>query len=82
MSKYKDITGQPLAVGDRVAYATSQSNSVEMKLGVITELVETVPKYEWESVVHKIRVQVEETSGYRPPKKPVLIAKLYRVVKI
>lgn len=83
MSEYKDITGQDLNVGDRIAYATSQSNSVEMKLGTITELVpQKLDKYEWMQPV-KIRVQVEETSArWGTPAKPVLITKLERVVKL
>lgn len=80
MSEYKDITGQNLNVGDRIAYATSQSNSVEMKLGTIVELVQTISYND--RVIPKIRVQVEETSGYRAPAKPVLLEKLKRVVKL
>ena len=79
---WTDIVGRDLEVGDRIAYATSQSNSVEMKIGTITELVMSKKVADWQTPSPKIRVQVEQTSGYLPPEKPVLISKLDRVVKL
>ena len=81
MSEYKDITGQDLNVGDRVAYATSQSNSVSMKIGNITELVSKESGWS-DRMVHKIRILVDTSSDRWLPEKPVLIEKLNRVVKL
>lgn len=77
----KDLQGKTLQVGDIIAYATSQSNSVEMKIGEVIELIPTILSENGRLVKSsKIRVEVHKSSSYFKPSKPVLITNFNRVV--
>lgn len=77
----KDLQGKTLQVGDIIAYATSQSNSVEMKIGAVIELIPAVVSANGSITKYsKIRVDVLKSSSYFKPSKPVLITNFDRVV--
>lgn len=77
----EDLQGKTLQVGDIIAYATSQSNSVEMKIGEVIELIPALVSEKGRLVKSsKIRVEVHKSSSYFKPSKPVLITNFNRVV--
>lgn len=86
MSTTLDLTGRPVVVGDRIAYAATDGRSSGLRVGKITEIVEAhqkVEKYWTTEVPTKLRVEVEVSSGFVTIGKPVLIeAGFKRFVKL
>lgn len=64
---HKDIAGEPLNVGDRVAYATkAKGDKVVQKLGVILELVYVKANKHGEPEPPQVRVRVDHVSNSAP----------------
>ena len=77
-----DLDGKRAIVGDRVAYAVTDGRSGAMRIGKVIEIVPKREKYEsWDTkkeysphkVPTKLRIEVQESTGYGTPAKPVLI---------
>lgn len=81
-----DLAGAVVKVGDRVAYAATDGRSAGLRLGKVIEVRAAHVKKEthWDSDVPcKLRIEVEDTSGFSSINKPVLIATgMKRFVKI
>jgi hypothetical protein len=82
-----DLTGTDVKVGDRIAYAVTAGRSGCLRVGKVIEIVwghHKEPEKRWISPVPtKLRVEVEISSSYGTPEKPVLIeAGFKRFVKI
>lgn len=71
-----DLRGNPVGVGDTIAYAVTAGRSGAMRIGKVIEIVwahEKVERYWKDNVPTKLRVEVSESSSYGKPSKPVLI---------
>jgi hypothetical protein len=83
-----DLRGNPVAVGDTIVYGATDGRSAGMRIGKVTEIVWAHEKmdYAWSystKVPTKLRVEVEISSGFWAPSKPVLIeAGFKRFVKL
>lgn len=67
MSAHNDITGQPLNVGDRVAYATkAKGDRVVQKLGVILELIYVKANTHGDPEPPLVKVRVDQVSNNAP----------------
>ena len=76
-----DLTGKMVKVGDTIAYAATDGRSAGLRVGKVTEIVDAHQKVEkhWtRDVPLKIRVLVDQSSGYWAPEKPVLIEAGFR----
>jgi hypothetical protein len=77
-----DLEDRVVRVGDRIAYAATDGRSSGLRTGTVTAIIPAHTKYAskaderegWgRDVPAKIRVQVDKSSGYWAPEKPVLI---------
>lgn len=86
ITEVPDIRGDLVGVGDTIAYAATDGRSSAMRVGKITEVVDAHTKKEFGfeyAVPVKLRVQVEYSTGYGTPKKPVIIDPSFkRFVKV
>lgn len=87
-----DLRGNPVAVGDTIVYGATDGRSAGMRIGKVIEIVwakeshhawDTKKEYDQFTKPTKLRVEVEISSGYDTPSKPVLIeAGFKRFVKL
>lgn len=81
-----DLRGRTVVVGDRIAYSANDGDTAGLRTGTVLEIIpahEKVEKYWTRKVPTKLRVEVEHSTGYSKPSKPVLIeAKLKRFVRL
>ena len=78
-----DLEDRVVHVGDRIAYAATDGRSSGLRTGKVTDIIPAHTKYDskaderegrWgREVPTKIKVQVDKSSGYWAPEKPVLI---------
>lgn len=71
-----DLDGKRVIVGDRVGYAVTDGRSGALRLGKVIEIRaahKKVEKYWTNEVPTKLRIEVQESTGYGTPAKPVLI---------
>lgn len=86
----EDLTGEPVEVGDMIAYAATDGRSGGIRVGtvlkIIPERVTTDADKYWgagHTVPTKLQVEVSHSSGYCKPGKPTLIdTTLKRFVKV
>lgn len=84
-----EVLNGTVEAGDRVAYATRHGSSMHMRIGRVTEVI-SYQAERWNSgtrkrepfTAHSLRVQVERSSGWGKPDKPVRLTELDRVVKL
>lgn len=78
----EDLTGQPVGVGDTIAYAATDGRSGGIRVGKVLKIIESHKKWaSWDkekeygghTVPTKLQVDVEFSSGYWKPGKPTLI---------
>lgn len=86
-----DLRNEMVKVGDTIAYAATDGRSSGLRVGKVIEIVSEHQKFDsWDkekeyprTVPLKIRVLVDQSSGYWAPEKPVLIeAGFRRFVKL
>lgn len=87
-----DLRGTPVGVGDTIVYGATDGRSAGLRIGKVTEIVWKREVYhDWDNeqqfskrqIPTKLRVEVEVSSGYGTPEKPVLIeAGFKRFVKL
>lgn len=78
---WKDIKGEPLRIGDRVAYATGTYQKVAMKLGVIIGTEYPKNNKRGEPMPYMVRVRVDLVStGATPPQNDLV--SMNRMVKL
>lgn len=84
-----DLRGEHVNVGDTIAYAAVDGRSAMIRIGTVTEIVWSHKRpdaYNSDYLVEiptKLRVEVDHSSGYGKPGKPVLIqADFKRFVKV
>lgn len=84
-----DLRGDYVKVGDTIAYGAVDGRSGMIRVGKVIEIVATHEKPYYtgstfmQTVPTKLRVDVEFSSGYGLPGKPVLInAEFKRFVKV
>lgn len=77
---HKDILGEPLTIGSRIAYATG-SCEARLKIGVVLGLEYPRDNVLGEPLPHMVRVRVDFVSDGRQVKQHDLID-LRRVVKL
>ena len=91
ITEVEDLRGFMVKAGDTFAYAATDGRSAGMRIGKVIEIVgahEKSHKYKGEYLYTtkaptKLRVEVERSSGYWAPAKPVLIeAGFKRFVKV
>lgn len=76
-----DLDGKRVIAGMRIAYAATDGRSSGLRIGKVVEIVAArLSFYRWDKekeypnkVPCKLRVEVQESSGYGTPSKPVLI---------
>lgn len=76
-----DLDGKRVIVGDRIAYAATDGRSAGLRIGKVIEIRAAHKKprvYDGEvlyesAVPVKLRVEVQENTGYGKPEKPTLI---------
>ncbi len=89
MIEVPDLRGDLVQVGDTIAYGAVDGRSGMIRIGKVIEIVEghEKPYYKGSDymveVPTKLRIEVEFSSGYGKPEKPVLIqASFKRFVKV
>jgi hypothetical protein len=87
ITEVEDLRGEFVRVGDTIAYAVTAGRSGAMRVGEVIEILSehhVSESYGWtRSVPTKLRVEVNASSSYGKPAKPVLIeAGLKRFVKV
>jgi hypothetical protein len=91
MVEVPDLRGDLVGVGDTIAYAATDGRSSGLRLGKVIEVIESRVTYSvWDKDKEfgrkqptKLRVEVDYSTDYGTPVKPVLIAAgLKRFVKV
>lgn len=78
-----DVRGDYVMVGDHIAYGAVDGRSGMIRVGKIIEIVSGKVDSYGDAIPTKLRVDVEYSSGWGKPEKPVLIqASFKRFVKV